>query len=298
MTECTGYFNRKEGGCNGFKDHERKRVGKYPGIRGGVNLELLTQVANGTYEGRNLADVFDKEIAGYAGAWEWMKDRIDMALFKGLFPADYIPATMADGEAFEMQIAGIDPYFGTAGQPLDHHIDFISRDCLVQAIQWRTTSDNNGNSESASPYMLSNIKAELNASIYNKLPSELKNVISNKTLLIEGRYSASGKLEDSNSWLWADLGKLWLPTEYEVSGSVLWGGVYSQGQSLQYPIFKNSWKNRIKKAGSSGNRCNWSLATVKKGNTIDSCLVDHAGYFGFYNTTSRQYAPICFRISK
>lgn len=265
---------------------------------GGGNSELVIRVANGTYDGRNLADVFDKEISGYSNEWEWMLDRVDMAFFDDLLPADYIQTQIDLFGSLDMQIAGIDPYLGTTGYNLGHHIDFISRDCLNQAIQWRTTSDNNGNSESASPYMLSNVKAQLNGAIYEKLPDALKNVISNKILLIEGRYSNNGKLDDSNSWVWSDLGKLWIPTEYEVAGSVLWGGVYSQGQSLQYPIFKNSWKNRIKKAGSGGNRCNWSLATVKKGNTIDSCLVDHAGYFGFYNTASSQYVPICFRIAK
>ena len=261
-------------------------------------LEILSQIANGTYEGRNLADVFDSEIAKYTNAWEWMKDRIRTVQFQGLYVSDYIPINTSDGEEVKPQIAGIDTHYRTYDTALGHHIDFISKDCLSQPMQWRTTADNNGSSENGTPYMLSNIKAQLNGTVFEKLPTALKNVISNKVALMETRYSDSGKLEESNSWSWADLGKLCIPTEYEVTGSVLFGGAWSQGQALQYPIFKNSWRNRIKNAGSGGNRCNWSLATVKKGNTFDCCLIDHAGYGGFWIANSNQYVPVCFRISE
>lgn len=261
--------------------------------------DILAQIANGTYDGRNLADVFDGEIASYSSTWEWIKARITDANFKGLFPADYIQITMTDGEVVVPQIAGIDTYYRTTDQNIGHHIDFISRDCLSQTVQWNTTNNNNGLSTNQCPYMVSNVRNHLLNNIYPKLPADLKAVITNKRTLLESRYSESGVLTDSTSWDWNNMGDLWIPLEYEVDGNNIWGTKgFSVGQSIQYSLFVYSNKNRNKKQGNAGGRISWWLATVSSGSSYLCCAASRYGYTDKFGSELSMGVPVCFRVSE
>lgn len=248
------------------------------------------------YEGRDLTKVFALEIGLFTDAWAWIKNRIANANYTGIHVGDYIPLTV-NGETHEMQVAGIDTYYRTTDHELGHHIDFISRDCYSQTVQWNTTNNNNGNATSACPYLVSNLKTFLDT-LYESLPAAVKNVITEKRFLLEQRYSASGALTDSTSWSWENMGKLWVPTEYEVFDSVVWGTKgYSAMQAVQYPIFRNSWKNRIKGAGPKGGRCSWWLASVRSGYSTFACFVNDNGTAGYWHASNAHRVPLCFRIT-
>ena len=251
------------------------------------------------YAGRDLTSVFALEIAKYTDAWAWIKARIKAHNFTGIHVADYIPITM-NGETVKMQVAGIDSYYRTTDQQLSHHIDFISKDCFSAVTKWNETNTNNGDSTNASPYMVSTLYSFLNTTLYGYLPDAVKSVISNKRMLMESRYSASGALTDGTSWSWQDLGPLWVPTEYEVFGSVIWGTKgWSEGQALQYPIFANSYKHRIKGAGNGGSRCYWWLASVASGSSTGCVSVSNNGYsYDWGNASSELRVPVCFRIDE
>lgn len=261
--------------------------------------EILEQIANGTYEGRNLADVFDNEIAKYSSPWEWIQSRVDMRSFRGMFPADYIPITMSDGEVVIPQIAGIDTYYKTMDYVVPYHIDFISKDCLIQKAQWNTTNINNGTSSNTVPYSVSNIKTHLNTTVYNKLPDDVKSAIVEKENLLEIRYNENGVLVDSNGIDFVYMGKLWLPTEYEIFGSIAYGtkGI-SGGQCVRYPLFSNKNEYIVKRSGNNGSRSNWWLGTVYSGNGVDSCIVSYTGYPHHRSTSESNGVPVCFRIAK
>lgn len=261
--------------------------------------EILAQQAQGIYTGRNLADVFDAEIAKYADEWEWMKDRISMAFYKGLYVADFIPLTLTDGEYLEQQIAGIDTYHKSTDQNVGHHIDFVSRNCLSETIKWNTSNNNNGRSDNPSPYMCSYVKNYLLVTIFPKFPESARSVISEKRTFVESRYSEGGIIEDSNSWSAQTIGKLWIPSEFEIFSSVIFGTKgYSSGQQIQYPIFSKSYKNRIKKLGNSGGICTWWTSTVRSGSGLSCCCVasDGRAYSGYASTGFG--VPICFRIQE
>lgn len=248
------------------------------------------------YEGRDLTQIFALEISQFTDAWAWIKNRIANANYTGIHVGDYIPM-MVGSERHEMQVAGIDTYYRTTDNQLGHHIDFISRDCYSQTVQWNTTNNNNGNATSACPYLVSNLKTFLDT-LYESLPSAVKNVITNKRFLLEQRYSASGALTDSTSWSWENMGKLWVPTEYEVFDSVVWGTKgYSAMQAVQYPIFRNSWKNRIKGAGPKGSRCDWWLASVGSGGSTNACDVGNGGSATDWGASGAFRVPLCFRIT-
>lgn len=262
-------------------------------------LELIMQDNDRIYPGRDLTSVFALEIAQYSDAWAWIKARIKAHNFTGIHVADYIPITM-NGQTVKMQVAGIDTYYRTTDQQLSHHIDFISKDCFNQPVKWNTTNTNNGTSAENSPYMVSNLHTFLTTTLYGYLPAEVKAVISNKRMLMEYRYSASGALSDSTSWGWKDLGPLWVPTEYEVFDSCIWGTKgWSQGQAIQYPIFANSYLHRIKGQGNGGSRCNWWLASVTSGSSSGCVVVYLSGDSYHWGYASYELCvPVCFRIDE
>jgi hypothetical protein len=259
------------------------------------NITNITNVVNNVVtEGPQLYT--GRELSEYT--WAQLKEKCTNNDFSDLRVGDYKTIELTGGEVVVMQIAGIDTYYRTTDQQLGHHIDWISVDCLKTTQQWNTSNDNNGNSTNANPYMVSNIKTVLTGTIYNSLPTDVKNIITNKRMLMESRYSSSGKLTDSTSWAWCDLGTLWLPTEYEVFGSVVWGTKgYSQGQAVQYPLFANSYMHRIKGQGKDDSRCNWWLCTVRSGNSTICCRVDFNGRAGGGDASHSCGVPVCFRIA-
>lgn len=183
-------------------------------------------------------------------------------------------------------------------QAVGHHIDFISKDCFTETIQWNTTNNNNGDSTSPYPYMVSNLKKWLDETLYGYLPDKVKNQIAHKRMLLEQRYSSAGALTDSTSWGWQDLGALWVPLEYEVFGAIVWGTPgWSEGQAVQYPIFANTYLSRIKGAGNGGSRCSWWLASVGSGSSTYACHVYLYGSASNWNASNSPRVPVCFRIT-
>lgn len=132
--------------------------------------------------------------------------------------------------------------------------------------------------------------------VYFYLPQALKNVIIEKRFMLAKRYSATGILSDGNSWGWANIGKLWLPTEPEVYGMPVWGGKsgYSLGGSaVQYPIFMGNM-NRLKYR--SGSRSSWWLLSPHT-SSAGWCSVGSVGYAYYYFASGANVAaPVCFRV--
>ena len=136
--------------------------------------------------------------------------------------------------------------------------------------------------------------------ISQTLPAELSNIIVDKHMLMESRYSADAadKLTTSIGWDWVNLGKLWLPTEYEIFGSTVWGTKgWSAGQAIQYPLFANNNLHRIKGKGNDGANADWWLCTIYSGNSTSCCLVSSYGLAASYgNASDNRLVPLCFRI--
>ena len=249
------------------------------------------------YDGVDFTTKFAAEIAGYTDVWAWIKARITAVDYSGLHVGDYVPFSM-NGNAIKAQIAGIDTYREYGDVAIGHHVDFISKDCYPVNVLWNTTNVNNGSAANAAPWMVSNIKSVLNTTWYGYLPAALQAQIIEKRLHIETRYSSGSTLTDSTSWAWNDVGKLWVPSEFEVYGGIVWGTKgYSQNGSVQYPIFSGNSEKRVKNQGDGGDRCSWWLLSVYGGLSASCCYV-HAGGYAFATAASgaATYAPVCFRI--
>ena len=117
-------------------------------------------------------------------------------------------------------------------------------------------------------------------------------------MLLPKRFSASGLLNDDNGWGWTNIGKLWLPTEWEVYGGPVWGtkgGYGIGGSAVQYPIFAHNM-TRLKYR--SGGRTHWWLLSSSSGYSACWCFVGSFGYADYYYASNaHRAAPVCFRVS-
>ena len=133
--------------------------------------------------------------------------------------------------------------------------------------------------------------------VYYYLPAALQAVIAEKRAYIPKRYSSSGLLTDDNGSEWADIGKLWLPSEWEVYGGTVCGSYNrfsAMGSCVQYPLFE-SVMNRLRMWG--GARSAWWLLSAMGGSTAQWCCVSSFGMAYYSNATlSTRGAPICFRV--
>lgn len=269
------------------------------------NLVLLVSDAiNRTfYEGRDLTVVFADEIAQYSDEWAWIQARLNAHKVPDLRVGDYIPITIAasgstPAETHKAEIAGINTYYKTGddGNVVGYHIDWITRDCYSQTVQYNTTNVNNGNSTNSSPFMVSNLKSWLDNTLYPLLPTKVKNVIKGKRILAPYRYTSGSTLTDDNSWGWETFAKLWVPFEFEIFDQLVWSTKgYGNGQAIQYPIYANSYAHRIKGAGPGGGRCNWWTGSVESGNSTYAVYVNTYGYSINWNASIAYRVPVCFR---
>lgn len=208
-----------------------------------VNMVSIGGMASSVYSGDDLTFKFAADISGFPSVWDWIKARIQAGSFIGLHVGDYIPF-LAGGNSIKAEIAGINTYY-KSGNPdiIGHHIDFISRDCWPETHVWNKVDYNNGTTVSPYPWLASDIYAWLNSlainvpntatanpalvavdytttGVLDKLPTALRNVIVSKWVLLPQRYRADALLTDDNASIWVEMGELWLPSEFEVCGSV------------------------------------------------------------------------------
>lgn len=271
------------------------------------------------YPGVDLTVKFASEITAAGNdPWAWIKSRITAGNFTGIHVGDYIPfkATNSAQTQLYARILGINTYKQYGDTTIGNHIDFWAG-LWPTKKQINPVNYNNGTSVSAHPWLASDAYLYANSlsgqvpstaaanptlaaknytsdGIYYYLPTALKNVIVEKRFYLPKRYTAGSMLLDDNSSGWANIGKIWFPTEVEVYGAPMFGGKggYSNGGSVQYPFFAFGM-NRL----SFGNVLWWLLSTYS-GDSGLWCTVQTGGYAYANNASNASVAaPVCFRIS-
>lgn len=273
-----------------------------------------------TYVGQDLTVKFADEIKGYSDEWAWMKARKNNGDYKGLHVGDYIPITCSNGYVLKAQIAGINTYTGYGDPLVGNHIDFICKELWNDPHVMNKVNYNNGNANSPSPFLASDLNYWLNSmsgtvpnstsdaavttevdyttdGVLYYLPDKLKNQIVPKMILSPSRYTAGQVLTNDNSWAWQSTGKLWIPSEVEVYGAPCWGDSgYGAGGFVQYPLFAYNM-NRAKLRCTNKDRCTWWLLSARAGNSTYFEYVGGNGNCGNNSaTTTWIAAPVCFRI--
>ena len=237
------------------------------------------------YGGRSLASVFASEI-GSQSIYTWLRNRARNANFSGLRIGDYIDVPITAGanvptQTVRYRIGAIDQYYQCGDTAMGHHIVMVPRAPVsvtgdkasnTSYLQWRAENDNNGTADEKHPYLVSKLHDwELN-DFLPALPSDLQAAIMVQRVLLEERYSSSGKLTEASGWSWTDLGKIWSPSEMEVYGCPVWGSKgYSVGFDSQFPIFTDTASRIV------GGRVIWWLRSVMGGSSSNACYVYYSG---------------------
>lgn len=286
------------------------------------------------YQGVDLEVKFADEISAAGNVYTWLENRKNTENFEGIHIGDYFHTNITEGivagysihaQNFKCRIVGINTYKSCANTSIGNMLYVISDDVIDTPIKWNPVDNNNGTNNRKSPWIASAIYAILNGinnydntSGYNKavhganadakgifqlLPSALQDVIKQKRMLLDERYSASGLLTGSTNWNFGDGGKLWLPNEVEVHGCGIRSNLCQTtsywfpeaGLSIQFPWFANNCEHRIKK-NSLGEKCSWWLSSVTS-LTAGICRVDNYGSASSpASSHSSTYVPLCFCI--
>lgn len=243
----------------------------------------------GTYESPHLYT--GRLLSEYT--WAQLKTKCQNADFSDLRIGDYLTITLTNGEVIHAYIIGIDNYYNPLSPNYPHHIDFIT-DYFISSI-W-TSMNNNGNSEFECPWDRSAVKANCEKIYNEKMPTELTSIMKNKFMHLETRYSSSGVLSNSIGYTLKSMGYIWIPSEYEVFGSIIRGNFQSGIDAIQYPFFANNKKNRIIKSTNTGLPISWWLNSAEKDSSSSACIVTENGAAGSsYVQAGTSFTP-SFRI--
>ena len=288
-------------------------------VNNGTPNPIIGMNMDGHYPGIDLTVKFAAEIAQAGNdPWAWIKSRITAQNYEGIHVGDYIPYkdTTGSQRTRNARILGINTYRQYGDTAVGHHIDFFGG-LWTPNKPINKANYNNGTSESEHPWLASDaylyanslagkVPSEAKANptlvdvdytadgIYYFLPDNLKAQIKTKRFYLEKRYTAGELLTESPAGGWADLGKIWFPTEYEVYGAPVWGGdkYAGIGSAVQYPFFMGNM-NRL-----AFGRTYWWLLTPRSGNSTYWCYVSSYGSASSNNASHTGVAaPICFRIA-
>ena len=266
------------------------------------NSEYNRQGLIGKYPGQSLATLLAGEVSGSATIYDALHKRVQAANFSGMRVGDYIdvPLVSASNVAAQQSVrfllAHFDPYYQCGDNSKGHHIAFVASAPIAVAktvtgvandsfLMWNTTNTNQGTADQKCPYPNSNLKAWETA-FEACLPESLTKYLLTQRVLLEERYSASGALNDSNSWSWQDIGKVFSLSEMEVYGCPVWGTKgYSVGFDCQFDLFRDT-AHRL-----NGTRCGWWLRSVVGGSSSDVCCVYSDGVATYTSATSTWVRP-------
>ena len=284
-------------------------------------------VGSGFYTGVDLTARFSDEIADFNGnPWAWVQARIQDGNFRGINISDYIPFMIGNAR-IEAQVAGINTYTGSGDTRTPNHIDFISRDLFNQLTQWNFAAFSNGTVINPAPWLNSNVYATLNGlamevpdgtglnpamrqvdytetGVYPRLPAELRNVVVEKRAFLPNRFSATAILNNDSGATWRDMGKLWLPSETEITGAAQFSGSmaatthsHSVRGFIQYPLFAHTMQHRVKGMSHGANPGNWWTLSNQGVNASTVVNINTQGLANNTQPTSSMRLPICFRIA-
>lgn len=252
------------------------------------NAEYNRQGLIGKYPGQSLATLLAGEVSGSATIYDALHKRVQAANFSGMRVGDYIDVPLVSASAIAGQqsvrfiLAHIDPYYYAGDNTKGHHLAFVASAPIAVAstydgvkngsyLPWNATNTNQGTADEKHPYLCSQLKGWETA-FEACLPEGLTKYLLTQRVLLEERYNASGALTDSNTWSWADLGKVWSLSEMEVYGCPVWGTPgWSVGFDCQFDLFRDT-AHRL-----NGSRRTWWLRSVMAGASANVCCVSNYG---------------------
>ena len=218
-------------------------------------------------------------------SWSLIQELIQAGTFGNHYSVHDTKSFVIDGKTFYAEVVAINNGNDDASQWYPSKtVDFICKE-LYTSSKFNSSNTNNGGFPSSS------LRTYLNNSLYPNLPTDLKDIIIEKSHLYQaGRYSSG-----SYSWVSSMVNssdKLWLPTYYEIYGG---GNTYAPGEDYlnNKPYYLSSKK---KNYGGSSSYSEWWLGTPYTMGDKNLWIVREDGTINNMTATSLYGTPICFRI--
>lgn len=188
-----------------------------------------------------------------------------------------------NNKTYTAEVVAINDGTGDAAQWYPANtVDFICKELYETAYRYNATNTNAGGFPS------SEVKITLNNTIYPLLPTDLKDVITEKSHSYQaGSYSSSW-----SSSMVTSSDKLWLPTYYEIAGAT---NQYAPGEtSLNNKAYTLASKIKIRNGQTSAST--WWLGSPYSDYSYYFWLVSSGGSFGNNDASITYGVPVCFRI--
>jgi hypothetical protein len=190
---------------------------------------------------------------------------------------------LSGGERVVMELASINDGEGTAGAYYPRGTaDFISKDCMLTTRQVNVSNTNSGGWPSCK------LRTDLNNVVYDLLPQAVKDAIVEKTHKSSAGGQSTSLAEHSD--------KLWLPTEWEIFGSITYAAGTENGNvNKHYAVF-DSAGDRIKHLGTGGAATSWWECSPSVSLSAYFCFVSTSGGANDSGASNSIGVPLCFRI--
>ena len=238
-----------------------------------VNNTTLGYSTTVDCDGNSLAKI---NVALTTSTWTGIRLIVNAGKTSNYFTVgDTKTITLSTGESVILKVAGIGTYVA-------NDLTFISQSCLTATHQMNTSDTNSGGWNSCA------LRTWLNNTLYSYLPSDLQSVISSKTL--------SRSIGSQSTTLQSATDNVWLPTEYEMFGSITYSASTEAAVQKQYAEFTSN-SSRVKTLGTNGSATYYWGSSPCVGTAAYFCGVSADGSAGYNNASGSFGVPLCFQLS-
>ena len=250
-------------------------------------LEEYT-LSNGTLSETVLLNIGDFQevnlpvLTFETATWQQVQEFIQAGNFSQLASIGDTKTFVINNKTYTAEVVAINDGTGDAAQWYPANtVDFITKELYETTYRYNATNTNTGGFPS------SEVKTTLNSTIYPLLPTDLKDVITEKSHSYQaGSYSSSW-----SSSMVTSSDKLWLPTYYEIAGAT---NQYASGETSSnnkaYTL-ASKIKNIV-----GGSAYLWWLGSPYSTISSSFWLVSADGNFGANYASTAYGVPVCFRI--
>jgi hypothetical protein len=239
--------------------------------------------------GKITAKEEEYKPAEITNSWEEIGEIVSYNDFEDVKVGDYKALNLSDGSEIIMRVAGINCYYVYGSDKYLPHIDFISDIPITKTVAWTTGS-------SYLAYSSSLVYKYLNGDFYSLFPDKLKEYIIDKYNYLENRISGATTASSSTE---QNLGKIWIPSEYEVFGNTIFSSNnYGAGKYVQYPYFEKV-ANRLNISSIKEDdyeEQSWCLLNYEDGQTASICICDEKGCPNTASATTELAIRFGFRL--
>ena len=250
-------------------------------------LEEYT-LSNGTLSETVLLNIGDFQevnlpvLTFETATWQQVQEFIQAGNFSQLASIGDTKTFQVNNKTYHAEVVAINDGTGDAASWYPANtVDFITKELYETTYRYNATNTNTGGFPS------SEVKTTLNSTIYPLLPTDLKDVITEKSHSYQaGSYSSSW-----SSSMVTSSDKLWLPTYYEIAGAT---NQYASGETSSnnkaYTL-ASKIKNIV-----GGSASTWWLGSPYSYSSSAFWRVGTDGSFSSLNASNTYGVPVCFRI--